>query len=97
MPSVADLIDDTALRALADEETYSRGRELADRVRMASFGPLRIVATVDSDAPASVELTVTPTGLGWTCSFGDASPALICPHVIAVALETWRRSPTRRA
>jgi hypothetical protein len=96
MPSVADLVDDTALRQLADPETYSRGLELAERVRMAAFGPLRVEATVESDEPATVALTVMPAGLEWRCSAGDASPALICPHVIAVAVETWRRSPPRR-
>src|SRR5437868_81874 len=98
MPSVADLVEEAELRGLADPETYSRGVELAERVRMAAFGPLRVVATVDAgDAPPTVELLVAEAGLGWTCSAGDASPALICPHVVAVALETWRRSPTRRA
>lgn len=97
MPSVADLVDDAALRTLADAETYARGKELASRVRMSAFGPQRAAATVGSgDEPASVELTVTPDGLAWTCSAGDASPALVCPHVIAVAVETRRRSPARR-
>jgi len=97
MPSVADLIDDAALRSLADPETYARGKELAGRVRMSAFGPHRAAATVESGGePPSVELTVTPGGLAWTCSAGDASPALVCPHVIAVALDTRRRASGRR-
>jgi len=98
MPTVADLVDDAALRSLADPETYARGKELAGRVRMSAFGPQRAGASVESGGePAVVELSVTPDGLAWTCSAGDASPALVCPHVIAVALQTRRRSPGRRS
>ena len=97
MASVADLVEDAALRQLADAETYSRGVELAERVRMTAFGPQRVAATVESgDGPASVELTSADDALAWSCTAGDASPALICPHVIAVAVETWRRAPNRR-
>jgi hypothetical protein len=98
MPSVADLVEDATLRRLTDPETYQRGIELASRVRLAAFGPLRVAATVETgEEPAAVDLTVTGDGLAWTCSAGDASAALVCPHVIAVAVETWRRSPARRA
>ena len=97
MPRVADFVDDAALRRLADQETYSRGIELATRVRMSAVGPLRVAATVEGgEEPAAVELTVVPGGLAWTCSSGDASPALICPHAVAVAVEAWRRSPAGR-
>ena len=98
MASVADLVDDAALRRLADAETLARGRELADRVRMTAFGPLRVVGTVESGGePATVELTEGPEGLAWTCSAGDASRALICAHVLAIAVETWRRAPKGRS
>jgi hypothetical protein len=64
---------------------------------MSAFSPLRVEATVETGGdPATVELIAGEDGLGWTCSDGDASPALICPHVVAVALETWRRAPNRR-
>jgi hypothetical protein len=97
MPSVADLVDEATLRQLADPETYARGVELAERVRMSAFAPLRVAATVEGgETPAAVELIVGTSGLEWTCSTGDASPALICPHAVAVAVETWRRSPNRR-
>jgi hypothetical protein len=97
MPSVADLVEEPALRRLADPETYTRGVEMAARVRMSAFGPTRVAATVETGGdPATVELTAGDDGLEWTCSDGDASPALICPHVVAVALETWRRAPNRR-
>jgi len=97
MPSVADLVEEAALRRLADPETYARGVELAERVRMSAFGPLRVAASVEGgDEPADVELSVGTAGLEWTCSTGDASAALICPHAVAVALETWRRAPGRR-
>lgn len=96
MPSVADLVEDVALRRLADAETYSRGVELAEHVRMSAFGPLRVAATVETgDVPAAVELSAGPSGLEWVCSAGDASAVLICAHAIAVALETWRRAPNR--
>jgi len=95
--SVADYVDDPALRRLADQETYSRGVELAARVRMTAFAPLRVAATVEGgEEPASVELSATPDGLAWTCSAGDASPAMICPHAVAVGVETWRRAPQSR-
>jgi hypothetical protein len=98
MSSVADLVDDATLRHLADAETYSRGLELAERVRMAAFGPTRVEAKVESgDPPAVVELTVGPVGLAWQCSDGDASPAIICPHAVAVAVETRRRASSQRA
>ena len=98
MPSVADLVDDATLRRLADAETYARGVESAARVRLSAFGPLRVAATVETgETPAEVELAVAEDELAWSCSAGDASSALICPHVIAVAVETWRRSPKRTA
>src|SRR3954468_22834367 len=97
MPSVADLVEEADLRGRADSETYSRGVELAERVRMSAFGPLRVEATVEAGGEnAVVELRATDTGLGWDCSLGDASAALICPHVVAVAVETTRRARQRR-
>ncbi len=97
MPSVADLVEDAELRRLADAETYTRGVELAARVRMSAFGPLRVAGTVEGgEAPAAVELSVSDGILAWSCSDGDASPALICAHTIALAVEARRRAPNRR-
>jgi uncharacterized Zn finger protein len=98
MPSVADLVEEADLRRLADSETYARGVELAERVRMSAFGPQRVAGTVVAgEEPATVELRVEGDALAWSCSAGDASAALICPHVIAVAVETRRRAPQRRS
>lgn len=95
--TVAELVGDAALRERAGHETWSRGTEMARRVRVSALGPLRVVASVEGgEAAAGVELTGTPGGLTWTCSAGDASAALICPHVVAVALELRRRTTPRR-
>lgn len=72
--------------------------EMARRVRVSALGPQRVAAAVEGgEAVADVELAATPDGLTWTCSAGDASAVLICPHVVAVALELRRRTAPRRA
>ena len=97
MPSVADLVEVAELRRLAWPEEYERGSQLADRVRVHAFSPLRVAATVDGSEPADVELTSAVEGLAWNCSIGDAPPAHPCAHAVAVAIVTWRRAPGRRS
>jgi len=43
------------------------------------------------DGPHHVRLTSTPQGLRWWCDCDPGGP--ICTHVVATAVETWRRSP----
>jgi hypothetical protein len=69
---------------------------MARRVRLSGRGPFRVAATVEGDEAAEVVLTGSADGLGWACSAGDASPVLICPHVVAVALQVRRRAPGSR-
>ena len=98
MPSVADLVDPKALAAIADARAYSVGTAWADRgsVRLDDVGPQRVTAEVaGDDGPYRVQLTATPQGLRWLCDCDPGGP--MCTHVVATAVETWRRSPPGQA
>jgi uncharacterized Zn finger protein len=96
MASVADLVDEAALRRLAAPGTFVEGRELAKRgtVHIWDFTPLNVGATVEDEH--NVELRSTDDGLSWSCSCPAGASAELCEHAVAVAIETWRRSPPPR-
>jgi uncharacterized Zn finger protein len=97
MPSVADLADGSSLQAIADARGWQDGLDLANAgaVTIHEFGPMRVTATVNApDGPAEVELRGGDR-LAYECDCTDAPEA--CRHVVAVALETWRRAPDRRS
>ena len=96
MASVADLVDENELRRLAAPGTLAEGRDLAKRgtVHIWEFTPLNVGATVEDEH--NVELRSTGEGLAWSCSCPAGSSSDFCEHAVAVAIETWRRSPPQR-
>ena len=97
MASVADLVE-PELRERAGEYLVRAGEVLRDagRVRLAEFGPERVTATVTDDGDWAVRFVAGPAGLEVACDCGNASATGWCPHAVAVAIETWERSPRRR-
>jgi uncharacterized Zn finger protein len=92
MVSVADLVHEEALRELAEAGAYDEGTKWADQQRLielAEFGPLRVTGWVHG---CEVELRSTGDELAWSCSCPSAGTQL-CAHVVALAIETWRRAP----
>jgi uncharacterized Zn finger protein len=98
MASVADLVEPEELKARAGEYLQRAGEVLRQngRVRLVEFGPTRVTAEVEDRETRSVRLEAAPTGLQATCDCGDPSANGLCPHVVAVAIETWHRAPNRR-
>ncbi len=100
MPSVADLVDEEALRRLAGgEEPLERARAAADagRVELRDFGPLAVRASVeDAGEVHEVALGSTADGLEWSCTCPEGSRGIFCAHAAAAGIEAWRRSPPRR-
>jgi uncharacterized Zn finger protein len=98
MASVADLVEPDALRERAGEYLLRAGQVLRDHghVRIEAFAPLRVTAAVEDGGTRSVSLESTAAGLEATCDCGAPSANGLCPHVVAVALETWHRAPNRR-
>ena len=98
MPSVADLVEPAALRERAGEYLQRAGEVLRQHghVRIAAFGPVRVTASVDDGGTRSVGLEVATDGLRATCDCGKPSATGLCPHIVAVAIETWQRAPKRR-
>lgn len=99
MPTVADLVEGSALELLTGREALLAGRALASRgnVTVVEFGPLRVVADVlDRGLLAHVVLVVAGPNLEWSCDCRLGAAAGACRHVAATGVETWRRSPGRR-
>jgi uncharacterized Zn finger protein len=100
MPSVADLVEESALRQLVGPEPYAEGLALADAgaVRLVEFGPLTVVAEVaDGSPPPRVELESREGELAWRCECEEGLAGLGCRHLAATGIVTWRRSPERHS
>jgi uncharacterized Zn finger protein len=98
MPTVADLVEGSALALLAGREALLAGRALASRgnVTVVEFGPLRVAANVlDRGVLAHVVLVAGPN-LEWSCDCRLGAAAGACRHVAATGVEISRRSPGRR-
>ena len=97
MASVADLVEPDAIRERAGEYLARAGQVLRDggHVRLDGFGPTRVTAEVADGDSRAVVLESTSVGLIASCGCGGTADAL-CPHVVAVAFETWERAPKRR-
>jgi uncharacterized Zn finger protein len=95
--SVADLVEPAALEERAGEYLQRAGAVLREHghVRIREFGPMRVTATVEDGVSRSVALGSTPAGLDASCDCGAPAASGLCPHVIAVAIETWERAPNR--
>jgi uncharacterized Zn finger protein len=94
MPTVAELADVEVLRKLASPEAYDWGVEASDReaVHIEEFGTERVTGTVADGSSREVELRIENGTLQWSCTCAEADPSL-CRHGVAVAVETWRRTP----
>ncbi len=95
MPSVADLLEPTALERLTGGDEYGEGRALADTgaVNLVEYGPLRVLADVtDRGRSARVDLQSSDGTLDWQCSCRGL-PAGACRHVAAAGIVTWERAP----
>ena len=93
MAELADLVQVEPLRKLTAPENYDWG------VERSSAGEVEIVDLTEQVARGRVEgqeaeVRTTADILEWSCSCGDADPSM-CRHVVAVAVETWRRTPPR--
>jgi uncharacterized Zn finger protein len=97
MASVADLVDPAGLAARAGEYLQRAGEVLrsSGQVRIVEFGPQRVTAAVEDGGTRSVVLEAQASGLHATCDCGAAAANGLCPHVVAVAAETWHRAPNR--
>jgi uncharacterized Zn finger protein len=99
MASVADLVEEPALRQLVGPEPYAQGLALADAgsVRLVEFGPVMVVAEIaDGSPPPRVELAVRDGELAWRCECEEGVAGLGCRHLAATGIVTWRRSPRRQ-
>ncbi len=94
MPTVAELIDIEALRKLAPPDAYDWGVEASNRgdVRLECLESFRVAGRVQDQPPREAELRNEDGTLQWTCSCEESDPSL-CRHGVAVAVETWRRTP----
>jgi len=97
MASVADMVEPEALQARAGEYLQRAGEVLRDHghVEILEFGPMRVTAAVTDGVSRSVVLGSTATGLDASCDCGAPAASGLCPHVVAVAIETWQRAPKR--
>ncbi len=99
MASVADLVEERAIRQLVGPEPYADGLALADSgaVRLVEFGPMTVVAEVADGSPEPrVELESLDGELAWRCECPEGVAGLGCRHLAATAIVTWRLSPARR-
>jgi len=96
MNSVADLVDEDSIKALATPSDFRLGQEIADMkgVEFTEFTPLKVVASVDTPAieRRTAVLEATPPSLTWHCTC-TSNKARFCKHLVATALETWRKAP----
>jgi uncharacterized Zn finger protein len=100
MPSVADLVEPTALETLATPATLRLGREIAEQggVETIEFGPLKVRANVGKVASAetrrTTELRADGKTLDWSCTC-TGKPDNFCKHCAALAIVTWEKAPKR--
>jgi uncharacterized Zn finger protein len=98
MASVAELVEPEAFQARAGEYLQRAGEVLREHgsVKIIEFGPLRVTATVEDGPSRSVVLGSSAAGLEASCDCDAPSASGLCPHVVAVAIETWERAPKQR-
>jgi uncharacterized Zn finger protein len=90
--SVADLVEEVALRRLAPAGALERGQRAADAgaVELADFGALAVRARVGEERH-EVALRSTSDGLLWSCTCPEGKAGGFCEHAAAAAIETRRR------
>jgi uncharacterized Zn finger protein len=93
MASVADLVQEPAIRALVgDDVVFDAGRELAESgaVTLGELTAERVTASVEGEPPCHVELLATDHGLSWSGTCPVALRAIPCRHLAAAAAATTR-------
>ena len=98
MTSVAELLDEDALRQLAGPIGYRHGVDLAVSgcVQLVSSAPTRVTARVEDLVFQHVELRSAGEKLRWSCTCREGERKAPCKHSVAVAVEARQRSPSRR-
>jgi len=98
VPSVADLVEAERLRELAASDALDAGTKLAEEgaVGLDRFGPLDVAASVEEGAEACEVELLGGEEPRWSCTCPEGQRGSFCRHCVAVARETWRRSPARR-
>jgi uncharacterized Zn finger protein len=97
--SIADLVEEPALKHLATEDAYAQGANLAANgsVHSIKAGPLGVTAHVEDTGSYTVELVRTDDDkLSWSCTCQEAQRGTFCKHCVATGIETWRQAPPRR-
>ena len=91
--SVADLVPEAALQALATPSNLRLGREIAASggVELLELGPLRVVAKVAGGQRRTVELNAVGGRLTFSCTCTSRAD-LFCKHCVAAAIVTSRKS-----
>lgn len=99
MNSVTDLANEETIKALATPSDFRHGQEIVDMsgVEFTEFTPLKVTAIVDTPATErrTSVLEAAPAGLKWHCTC-TSNRARFCKHLVATALETWKKAPGPR-
>ncbi|HEX3428837.1 MAG TPA: hypothetical protein VHS36_08520 [Candidatus Limnocylindrales bacterium] len=90
---MADLVEPESLQKRAGEYLYRAGEVLREngRVRIVELVPMRVIADVNDVETRSVVLEADGA-LRASCDCGQPSADGLCPHIVAVAIETWHRA-----
>jgi uncharacterized Zn finger protein len=93
--TLEDAFDERALRSLAGDLWFSRGRAYWQdgRVEPGERTEGRVTAVVRGTRPYEVELNVLRGDAGWACSCPLGDDGLFCKHSVAVALAMIGPSP----
>ena|SRR5437763_6177565 len=92
MPSVAELVEEPALRRLTRPDAFEEGARWAEAgvVRIVDVGPHAVTAEVRDADPCHVELRAADGELEWTCSCGADAGGNLCSHGVAAAVVAGR-------
>ena len=98
MPSVAELVEEPALRRLARPDSFEEGARWAEAgvVRIVDAGPHAVTAEVRDADPCQVELRTADGELEWTCSCGADADGNLCSHGVAAAVVAGREMGPRQ-
>ena len=99
MASIADLVEEQAMKHLATQDAYAQGVNLAANgsVHFVKAGPVGVTARVEDTEFYTVELLRTDDDkLSWSCTCQEAKNGTFCKHCVATGIETWRQAPPRQ-
>jgi uncharacterized Zn finger protein len=96
MDSIADLVEESAMRKLATPSNFRLGKQIADAngVEFVEYEPLKVVAKVAMPGilKRTVTFTSTKEGLQYKCSCSN-KPNHFCKHCVATGLVIWEKAP----